>query len=291
MNKERYLTTGEFAKIAGVTKHTLFHYDDIGLFGPEIRLSNGYRYYTCNQLEVFDVIYTLKELGMPLAEIKSYIQGRTAEHLLEMLEKENQTLQKKIKELKRAQKWIREKSASIRKTVATDIEEINLEFHKSQYLLMAEVGEGDERFWAIEIAKLMDFSEKHGVRSPYGIGYRQNRIDIEQGIYNNYHAIYEVLNEKPARLLCEEKEEGTYLVAYHKGRWQEIGNTYQRIATYMKENHIEPEQYFYEDTLLDSLATKREEEYLTMISCRVRECTIHKNGRRRTAGRVVKCSP
>ena len=31
---ELYFTTGEFAKILGVKKHTLFHYDEIGLFSP-----------------------------------------------------------------------------------------------------------------------------------------------------------------------------------------------------------------------------------------------------------------
>ena len=54
MNNNMYFTTGEFARITGVTKHTLFHYDDIGLFSPEIKQDNGYRYYSVGQLEVFD---------------------------------------------------------------------------------------------------------------------------------------------------------------------------------------------------------------------------------------------
>ena len=31
-NSKNYFTTGEFAKICGVKKQTLFHYDDIGIF-------------------------------------------------------------------------------------------------------------------------------------------------------------------------------------------------------------------------------------------------------------------
>ena len=62
MNRERYLTTGEFARIAGVKKHTLFHYDEIGLFRPEVTLENGYRCYTFAQLDEFDVISMLREL-------------------------------------------------------------------------------------------------------------------------------------------------------------------------------------------------------------------------------------
>ena len=69
MENSRTLTAGEFAKIVGVTKHTLFHYDEIGLFSPERKGKNGYRYYSIAQIEVFDVIYTLKDLDLSLIHI------------------------------------------------------------------------------------------------------------------------------------------------------------------------------------------------------------------------------
>lgn len=76
-NRDAYLTTGEFAKLAGVSKHTLFHYDKIGLLSPEIKLSeNQYRYYSISQLELLEIITLLKELDMPLSEIKSYLDNR-----------------------------------------------------------------------------------------------------------------------------------------------------------------------------------------------------------------------
>ena len=46
MNKKIYMTTGEFARIMRITKETLFHYDEIGLFQPELTQPNGYRYYS-----------------------------------------------------------------------------------------------------------------------------------------------------------------------------------------------------------------------------------------------------
>ena len=42
MNKKIYMTTGEFARIMRITKETLFHYDEIGLFQPELTQPNGY---------------------------------------------------------------------------------------------------------------------------------------------------------------------------------------------------------------------------------------------------------
>ncbi len=63
---ELYFTTGEFARILGVGKHTLFHYDEIGLFSPAIKEENGYRYYFVWQMDTFEVIRALQKLGMSL---------------------------------------------------------------------------------------------------------------------------------------------------------------------------------------------------------------------------------
>ena len=56
LKKNKYLTAGEFAKICDIPKHVLFHYDDIGLFQPEYKAENGYRYYSYRQYDTFLVI-------------------------------------------------------------------------------------------------------------------------------------------------------------------------------------------------------------------------------------------
>ena len=60
-----YFTTGEFAKLCGVKKQTLFHYDQIGILRPEIIASNGYRYYSVLQFDTYITIAMLKELDIP----------------------------------------------------------------------------------------------------------------------------------------------------------------------------------------------------------------------------------
>ncbi|MEH6869059.1 MerR family transcriptional regulator, partial [Bacillus safensis] len=84
MNKDfkKYFTTGEFSKLCGIKKQTLFHYDEIGLFSPEIKRENGYRYYSYHQFEIFQVISLFKELGVPLKEIKRLIKQRTPAKIL-----------------------------------------------------------------------------------------------------------------------------------------------------------------------------------------------------------------
>ncbi|WP_418657894.1 MerR family DNA-binding transcriptional regulator, partial [Clostridioides difficile] len=37
---------GEFAKLCGISKQTLIFYDKIGIFPPEYKDKNNYRYYS-----------------------------------------------------------------------------------------------------------------------------------------------------------------------------------------------------------------------------------------------------
>lgn len=83
-----YFTTGEFAKLFNVSKSTLFYYDEVGVFSPIIREENDYRFYAVEQIEVFEVIVTLKELGMSLKDIKEYMENRTQKILSLLWKKE-----------------------------------------------------------------------------------------------------------------------------------------------------------------------------------------------------------
>ncbi|MFR5732880.1 MAG: MerR family transcriptional regulator [Clostridium sp.] len=74
MDRNLYMTTGEFAALMGVSKYTLFHYDDIGLFSPEYVAENGYRMYSLYQLETLETILMLRDLGMPLERNWQFLQ-------------------------------------------------------------------------------------------------------------------------------------------------------------------------------------------------------------------------
>lgn len=88
-----YITTGEIAKLMGITKETLFHYDEIGLFRPAIVLPNGYRYYEVSQMELLDAILLLKELGMPLKEIRDLLGKRSPQKMLEIFSERERKIQ------------------------------------------------------------------------------------------------------------------------------------------------------------------------------------------------------
>ena len=112
--KDNYFSTGEFAKLCNVNKKTLFHYDEIGLFKPEIVKENGYRYYSIYRLEIFDMIYTLRDLGVPLKEIKSFMDKRNPNSVVELFEYKTNEIENEIKLLRRKQEIMSNKMKLIK---------------------------------------------------------------------------------------------------------------------------------------------------------------------------------
>ena len=76
----------EFAKIARTSRKTLQYYDELDLFRPALVGENGYRYYALSQLDRLALIAALRDMGLSLREIKSYLQQEDGENLNALLE-------------------------------------------------------------------------------------------------------------------------------------------------------------------------------------------------------------
>jgi DNA-binding transcriptional MerR regulator len=68
------LTIGEFAQMTRLSIRTLRRYHEAGLLEPAtVDQYSNYRYYTSEQIPTAQVIHRLRELGMPLAEVKEML--------------------------------------------------------------------------------------------------------------------------------------------------------------------------------------------------------------------------
>jgi DNA-binding transcriptional MerR regulator/effector-binding domain-containing protein len=69
------LKIGEFARLGQVTVQTLRYYADLNLLPPgEIDPFTGYRYYLLDQLPALHRILALKDMGLPLDQIKGMLR-------------------------------------------------------------------------------------------------------------------------------------------------------------------------------------------------------------------------
>lgn len=90
--KDELMLIGELAEFFGVSRKAIRLYEKKGIIKPaEVDESNGYRYYSAEQVQQLNALLELKAMGFSLEEIKLVIDGEMKkEQLLEALVKKQQ---------------------------------------------------------------------------------------------------------------------------------------------------------------------------------------------------------
>lgn len=71
---ENLLSIGEVAKIRGINVQSLRYYEKMGVLTPAyISPESGYRYYSLDQLMILDTVLLCTEIGIPLKDLKQYV--------------------------------------------------------------------------------------------------------------------------------------------------------------------------------------------------------------------------
>ena len=262
-------STGEFAALCGVTKHTLFHYDKIGIFSPEIKRENGYRYYTTAQYDTFLVISILRELGMPLQQIKEYLGRRSPEEFLQLIEEETRLIDQKIDQLRKNKHLMHQRAAYAREALAHPPGEITLRREPEEFLVTTgelDLPSEDDKGVVLAFSELIQSCEQLGVDAFYTVGGMVDPVQIRAGKCGEYSHYYVRLCEPSNSAAVIQKPAGVYLTAYHQGYYGSTLPTYQRLLTFGAQKGLSLIGPFYEDVLLDELALKDSDEYVLKIS-------------------------
>ncbi|MGN1000041.1 MAG: MerR family transcriptional regulator [Faecousia sp.] len=103
-------TVGEMAKLLGVPASTLRYYDKEGLLPFVERSPGGMRMFQEKDYEWLQVIGCLKKTGMPLKDIRVYI---------DMAMQGDATIESRLKMICRQREAVREQMAQLQKTLDT----------------------------------------------------------------------------------------------------------------------------------------------------------------------------
>lgn len=270
---KNYFTTGEFAKICGVNKKTLFHYDNIGLFSPELKKENGYRYYSYHQLSIFGIISSLKEVKMPLKEIKTYIDKRTPNLLIELLEKKTIDINNEIEKLNNIKALMESTISFTKKACNIDANTITLEEHEEEYLVKTPltykepfIGDDEESF----LYECINFMDNYDLGDDGMIGSIIKGEDIMNGDFESYSYLFTKVNKDYKKYTISIKPKGLYVTAYHKGGYETIDKTYKKLLEFFNQNNLYMGDFVYEEYLLYDISVRDSNEYLTQISAEVK---------------------
>lgn len=102
-------TVGEMARLLGVPASTLRYYDKEGLLPFVERSSGGIRMFQEKDFEWLQIISCMKKAGMPIKDIRHYIElamkgDATIDARLEMFQHQRDVLNEQLKEHQRPQK-------------------------------------------------------------------------------------------------------------------------------------------------------------------------------------------
>lgn len=266
------LTVSQFAKLHNVNKRTLHYYDEIGIFSPDYKGDNGYRYYDYMQGVDFEYIKMLKELNMGLDEIKRYIDNPNEEDFKEIAEVKIKEINQEIKLLNRRKEVLEDKLQKLSKCD---------EVRNKNYIKVVECEE--EKFFYTpfkfeddDLKQLISHIKDVWTVDEYckGIGSFVSVEKIQRGEFEEYDGLFiEMLDDIDSDNMII-KPKGKYICAYHMGDWDTLPDFYGEIVKYAEENNLTLVGYSFEIGMND-FAISDMKYYITQIMIRVEENNIN----------------
>lgn len=266
MEKQKYFSSGEFAKLTGVNKRTLHYYNDIGLFRPEVIKENGYHYYSDFQFAQLEFILILRKIGLPIDEIRDYMTQPSHESFSDMMFKKKKLIDDSINQLLSVQAFLDQKAEKLKMGMEAEHGSIRLCTLPERKVILSSAFSGvlgDEDFsaaaeFALRLKKLFHLYDSFGSRISMDC-IRQNKFDR----YDSFYSYCPALSEYYDKLLPA----GTYLRAFCIGPWDRIPDVYRSILAYADTHNLVLTGYAYEEGL-NEMAIRTQHDYVTMITIR-----------------------
>lgn len=261
------LSTGQFAKLANVPKHVLFYYDEIDLFKPEYVDDKGYRYYAYHQYYAFIVIKFLKDMDMPLKEIKEYLDNRSADELRIVMDQRLDEIEDKIKELKRSKNFIKHTLNNLDIAQNSKANTSEIVYFKEQRLIRSQEFLIDDENNVVD--DYVNFIKEKQIEFANYIGsmIHIDNINSKKSTVHSYLYIHDLGNYLNSDIYI--KEEGNYLSYFHHGSFDTLNKAYENIINYAKKNQIQLSDYFYEDLLLNEISVQSEDDFVIRITNKI----------------------
>lgn len=264
-----YLTTGEFAKVCRVKKQTLFHYDQIGILQPEILGDNGYRYYSYLQLDTFNAITMLKELDMPLKEIKAFLNQRSPESFLQLLQEQSHIVDEKISELLWLKKFVSGRIQITREGITAIHNKIYMETRPEEHYIITQYsGDNEDRNIYATIAEHLAYCQENDIFSPYAVG---GLISTQDSPWEDSYAYSHFFT----KIQPEDVDDSinittfpprTYISICSTQGFQHIPSMLNQLLEYAEYHNFTTGPYFFEDMLLDDMSCFGFDNYTLKLS-------------------------
>ena len=274
MLKQVVFHTGEFARMVGVNKKTLHYYDAQGIFCPDSVAPNGYRCYSSRQLYAFQMIRTLRELGLSLEEIRAYLQQRSPQRLAALLKGQQEWLAGELRRYRRMQRLVKNNIALLERAMTVECGCVVLEDWPEARLAVS------ENVRSLPLAEHDPFIQRYindcrekELDDGYPPGAMVACEDFAAG-HELDISYYFTRTDQPARAIPAKfqgcRPAGRYAVLYQRGDYMDTRASYAALRRFLAEQHLRPGEYSYEEYIIEDMCSDHPEDYITRIAVPVK---------------------
>ena len=266
---------GEMSRLMNVPIKTLRYYDEIGLFKPvEVNRDTGYRYYSTEQFEQLDIIKYLRLLGAPLAEIAAHFTQLRVENFLQLLKRQEKTIDEKIRELQQTRQKFGSRIAELEQALqGTEVGIPVIKRYPARRIirLQASVRRGPGLEMMIrKLEKLIG-----GTHSPIFIGKVGLTVSAEnlmQENFQEYSSVFILMEEPmPESSLSAILPAGEYACLLFQGSHNDSTEPYRRLLSFVERQGRRLHGEAVERAIVDEFISGDSKHYLTEIQLPVRK--------------------
>ncbi|WP_461243415.1 helix-turn-helix domain-containing protein [Secundilactobacillus muriivasis] len=249
MVSEKRLSAGQFAAIVHIDRHQLDQYDQLGVFTPETRDSNGRRGYSLSQVNQLLMVRSLLSAGVSVQAVKTALTTSYPE----VLKAQQQRLTDQLAQLTAAQEQVTKQLTNVETVSRAVTDEATLVTRPPVDVWTTAVPEGEATLTPslqTHVARILTAQQPATMM----IGRMHPKTAITDGDDETVTTLYTPV-VAPQQLPTDETQAaGQYLLLYHD-RQTPLLTGFERLIKTAEDQHLVLANQFYEEPVQTDLAT------------------------------------
>lgn len=266
-----YYKINEISTLYNIGKDSLRYYEEIGILKPE-RDTNGYRLYSIQDIWKLNIIKDLRNLNMPMEVIKDYLENKTLENTLDILNEEITIINKKMEQLKTQKNTISSRIKSLKEDAAEksieEIQEVDIDERKV-IVLNDSFSRDEEADFLIKKLHKKHEDKLYLLGNNY-VGVTMDLAKVRENIYNSYKSVFFIL-DKDDKSYDKIIPKGRYLTLSYRGLYEKTNKFLPLMMEYSEKNNYKVISDPVELYKIDVHETSIVDEYLTELQLQVEE--------------------
>lgn len=268
--EEQLMTISEFARLSRCSRKTLIFYHRAGVFFPARTGKNGYRGYSLRQLQVINVILSLRAIHVPLPDIKRFMDDRSPKKLMALCQRQEGRIREEVRKLEAIGEVIASLNMATESAAAVRAGRFEiLELPAARLFMGPETGSMDMDDINRALTAFYDLCEEMGVPQTHPLG---STIPLDGGKRRSAFRpgrFYCPANRLVPRKLTVTRPRGSYLVGYARGDYGNLDDLYLRLLRHAKRNGFAIQGDAYEEYMLSEMAVADPDRYLARVAMRI----------------------